>query len=30
MTALQDLMFVGLALACFAGLLGLVRALARI
>ena len=30
MQVLQDLVFVGLTLACFVGLLGFVRALARI
>ena len=30
MQVLQDLVFVGLALVCFVGLLGFVRALARI
>ena len=30
MHALQDLIFVGLTLACFVALLGFVRALARI
>ena len=30
MQALQDLVFVGLTVVCFVGLLGFVRALARI
>lgn len=30
MQALQDLIFVGLTVVCFVGLLGFVRALARI
>ena len=30
MQVLQDLIFVGLTVACFVGLLGFVRALARI
>lgn len=30
MQVLQDLVFVGLTLACFVGLLGFLRALARI
>ena len=30
MQVLQDLVFVGLTLVCFVGLLGVVRALARI